>query len=44
MDLKEYFENTEGSGILATADGNGQISDIFQDRQGTATGRRRGLG
>jgi len=25
MGLKEYFENTEGSGILATADGNGKV-------------------
>ena len=25
MGLKEYFENTEGSGILATADGDGKV-------------------
>ena len=25
MDLKEYFENTEGSGVLATADGDGKV-------------------
>ena len=25
MDLKEYFENTEGIGILATADGEGRV-------------------
>ncbi len=25
MELKEYFENTEGSGILATADGDGKV-------------------
>lgn len=24
MDLKEYFENTEGFGVLATADGDGK--------------------
>lgn len=25
MELVEYFENTEGSGILATADGEGKV-------------------
>ena len=25
MELKEYFEETEGSGILATADGDGKV-------------------
>jgi hypothetical protein len=25
MELKEYFENTEGSGVLATADGEGKV-------------------
>jgi hypothetical protein len=25
MELKEYFENTEGLGVLATADKNGQV-------------------
>ena len=25
MGLKEYFENTDGSGILATADGDGKV-------------------
>jgi hypothetical protein len=25
MELKEYFENTEGSGILATADSDGKV-------------------
>ena len=25
MELKEYFETTEGKGILATADGNGKV-------------------
>ena len=25
MDLKEYFENTKGFGVLATADGEGQV-------------------
>lgn len=25
MDLREYFENTEGRGILATADGDGRV-------------------
>jgi hypothetical protein len=32
MDLKEYFENTEGSGILATADGNGQVDAAIYGR------------
>jgi hypothetical protein len=32
MDLKEYFENTEGSGILATADGNGQVDAALYGR------------
>lgn len=25
MDLKEYFENTKGFGVLATADGEGKV-------------------
>ena len=25
MELKEYFENTEGSGVLSTADGDGKV-------------------
>ena len=25
MELKEYFENTKGTGILATADGDGKV-------------------
>jgi hypothetical protein len=25
MDLKEYFENTKGLGVLATADGDGRV-------------------
>jgi len=25
MDLKEYFENTKGSGVLATADADGKV-------------------
>jgi hypothetical protein len=25
MDLKEYFENTSGFGVLATADGDGKV-------------------
>jgi hypothetical protein len=32
MDLKEYFENTEGRGILATADGNGQVDAALYGR------------
>lgn len=32
MDLKEYFENTEGNGILATADGNGQVDAALYGR------------
>jgi len=25
MDLKEYFENTKGAGVLSTADGEGRV-------------------
>jgi hypothetical protein len=25
MELREYFENTEGSGVLSTADGDGKV-------------------
>jgi hypothetical protein len=32
MELKEYFENTEGSGILSTADGNGQVDAAIYSR------------
>ena len=32
MDLKEYFENTEGSGILATADGDGKVDAALYGR------------
>ena len=32
MELKEYFENTEGNGILATADGNGQVDAAIYAR------------
>jgi hypothetical protein len=32
MELKEYFENTEGSGILSTADGNGLVDAAIYSR------------
>lgn len=32
MELKEYFETTEGKGILATADGNGQVDAAIYAR------------
>ena len=32
MDQKEYFENTEGNGILATADSNGQVDAAIYAR------------
>ncbi len=32
MNLKEYFENTAGNGILATADGNGQVDAAIYSR------------
>ena len=32
MELKEYFENTEGNAILSTADGNGQVDAAIYSR------------
>ena len=32
MELKEYFENTEGSGILATADSDGKVDAAIYAR------------
>ncbi len=32
MDLKEYFEDTQGSGILATADGDGKVDAAIYAR------------
>jgi len=32
MQLKEYFENTEGRGILATADGDGKVDTAIYGR------------
>jgi len=32
MELKEYFGNTEGSGILATADGDGKVDTAIYAR------------
>ena len=32
MELKGYFENTEGNGILSTADGNGQVDAAIYSR------------
>ena len=32
MDLKEYFENTTGIGILATADGDGKVDAAVYSR------------
>ena len=32
MDLKEYFENTKGVGVLATADGDGKVDAAVYSR------------
>jgi len=32
MELKEYFENTEGNGIMATADSNGKVDTAIYSR------------
>jgi len=32
MELKEYFENTEGSGILSTADSDGKVDAAIYAR------------
>ena len=32
MDLKEYFENTEGFGVLTTADGEGNVNSAVYAR------------
>jgi len=32
MELKEYFENTEGSGVLATADSDGKVDAAIYAR------------
>jgi hypothetical protein len=32
MNLKEYFEKTEGTGIMATADGNGRVDVAVYSR------------
>ena len=32
MELKQYFENTEGNGILSTADGNGLVDAAIYSR------------
>ena len=32
MELKEYFENTEGSGVLSTADSDGQVDAAIYGR------------
>src|SRR5210317_1171096 len=32
MEFKEYFENTEGNGILSTADGNGRVDAAIYSR------------
>lgn len=32
MDLKDYFENTEGMGILSTADANGNVDSAIYSR------------
>ena len=32
MELKGYFENTEGNAILSTADGNGQVDAAIYSR------------
>ena len=35
MELKKYFENTEGNGILSTADGNGRVDAAIYSRPHT---------
>jgi hypothetical protein len=32
MELKDYFENTEGNAILSTADGNGRVDAAIYSR------------
>ena len=32
MNLKEYFENTKGTGVLATADGDGKVDAAIYAR------------
>jgi hypothetical protein len=32
MELEKYFENTEGNGILSTADGNGRVDAAIYSR------------
>ncbi len=32
MELKDYFESSEGNGILATANGNGQVDAAIYSR------------
>ncbi len=32
MELKEYFENTEGKGVMATADSNGKVDTAIYAR------------
>ena len=32
MELEKYFENTEGNGILSTADGNGRVDTAIYSR------------
>jgi hypothetical protein len=32
MELKEYFENTKGTGVLATVDENGQVDAVVYAR------------
>ena len=32
MELEKYFENTEGNGILSTADGNGRVGTAIYSR------------
>ncbi len=32
MELKEYFESTEGTGVLSTADGDGRVNSAVYSR------------
>ncbi len=32
MDLKSYFESTNGTGILSTADGDGHVDSAIYSR------------
>jgi putative heme iron utilization protein len=39
VDLKEYFESTKGTGVLATADGSGRVNTAIYARPHVGEGR-----